>query len=59
MQSARKISTSLRTGSNFYGKIMIFSSDFIKNIKNGTILFCDPFIKGKKYFLFQCDKDPV
>jgi WD40 repeat protein len=27
--------------------------------QNGSILFCDPIIKGKKYCLFYCDKDPI
>lgn len=27
--------------------------------QNGTILFCDPLVKGKKYCLFYCDKDPI
>ena len=27
--------------------------------KNGTILFCDTLINGKKYFTLNCGRDPV
>ncbi|CAF0852544.1 unnamed protein product, partial [Brachionus calyciflorus] len=28
-------------------------------LENGTVLFCDPLIKDKKYFTLNCSKDPV